>query len=184
MSDQEFMPVEAARELMCVGPGEMLMLLEAGALRYRKDQFSGAVKEISAEDVNEVVGYLTRREQEEKKLLSRPSPPPGNGGATEAREVYYFNLSDSDLLTLLLAVASYLDAERDLYFVMPDERGSLLGHLKVVSRLYERLERESRAGCPLSEIVEDIFERRPDQKARSAVFTYLMDRAKASGKRQ
>lgn len=184
MSDQEFMPVEAARELMCVGPGEMLMLLEAGVLRYRKDQLSGAVKEIRAEDVSEVVEYLTRRRQEEKERLRRPTASSGDGGEAEAREVYYFNLSDSDLLTLLLAVASYLDAERDLYFVMPDERGSLLSHLEVVSRLYGRLERESRAGRPLSEIVEDIFERRPDQKARSAVFTYLMDRVKASGKRQ
>lgn len=188
MSEQEYIPVESAREQMCVSPSEMLMLLEAGALRCRKDRSNGTVKEVSAEDVRGVTEYLTRFRQEKRERLMRLFPPSvdggkaEDGGEAEAREVYYFNISDTDLLTLLLAAVSYFDAERDLYFMWPDERGTISDHAKVASKLYGRLEEESRAGRPLSEIVEDIYEQRPDQDARRAVYRYLMSKVEAPGK--
>lgn len=178
MNEQEYMPVETARERMCVSPGELLMLLEAGALRYRKDRFNKNVTEVCAEDVTEAVEYLARYRREQQERLRQMFRSSESDKETEAREVYYFNFADSDLLMLLMAVGSYSDAERDLYFVSPDERGSLLSHAKAVDKLYGRLEGESRAGRPLSEIVEDIFEQRPDQQSRTAVFTYLMDKAR------
>lgn len=184
MSEQEYIPVELAREQMSISPGEMLTLLDSGALRCRKDRFNRTVTEVCAEDVCEAVEYLTRFRQEERERMRRLMPRSKDSKEAEPREVYYFNITDGDLLTLLLAAVSYFDAERDLYFVWPDERGSLHSHAKVASRLYGKLEKESKSGRPLSEIVEEIFERRPDQPARSAVYGYLMDKVKASKKGQ
>lgn len=180
MSEQEYIPVELAREQMSISPGEMMMMLDAGALRCRKDRFNQTVTDVCAEDVREAAERLTRFRQEERERMRRIMPPSKDDKEPEPREVYYFNIADSDLLTLLLAAVSYFDAERDLYFVWPDERGSLYSHGKVAASLYGRLEKESKAGRPLSEIVEDIFERRPDQQARSAVCRYLMDKVNSS----
>jgi hypothetical protein len=182
MSEQDYMPVETARERMGVSPGEMLMLLEAGALRYRKDQFDETVTEVCVEDVADAVEHLTRHRQKEKEWRRRLSMDSHGGQEVkedETRESYSFTFADSDLLLLLFAAVSYFDAERDIYIVSGG-RADTTKALKAAGKVYSILERECRAGRAMSEIVEEIYKQQPDRGARAAVFTYLMDKARKS----
>ncbi len=64
------------------------------------------------------------------------------------------------------------------YFGAFDERADMGKNLRAVSKLYSQLERESKAGRAMSEIVGDIYERQPDHKSRNEVLRYLMDKAR------
>lgn len=85
-------------------------------------------------------------------------------------------------MTLLLAAVSYFDAERDIYFVAFDERGSFDKTLAVIEKIYIKLKSESQAGHSISEIVTEIYEQQPDQNARREVFLYLMNKARCARK--
>lgn len=90
----------------------------------------------------------------------------------------YFTFSDTDLVTLLVAAAPYFDVERDIYFKAFEERGSFDKIARVIERIYSRLERDRQVGRSISEIVTEIYEQRPDQDARRAVYLYLIRKAK------
>lgn len=82
------------------------------------------------------------------------------------------------MTTLLVALVSYFDAERDVYFRWPDASVNLTKIVDVVTKIYLRLEEGRKAGRPISEIVEEIYDRQPDPKSRTEVFQYLMLRAR------
>jgi hypothetical protein len=184
MEDQEYIPVEAAREQLGLSPGEMLMLLGAEALRCRKDPHNETIRWVSAEDVKDAVEHLARYREEERERIHQLVSLPDKGTKTEPKEMSFFTFSDADLTTLLWASVPYFDAERDIYFTALDERGSFDKTLKVVGRLYVKLEEGAKAGRPISEIVGEIVEQKPDQDARSEVFQYLIHKARRTSTRQ
>ena len=96
---------------------------------------------------------------------------------TKSRERSYFIFSDADLTLLLWASVPYFDAKRDIYFRGSDQHSSAMKTLSVVEQLYCKLEKETKAGRSISEIVEEIAEQKPDQDARNEVFQYLMRKA-------
>lgn len=178
MAEQEYIPVETAREQLGISPREMLMLLEAKALRYRKDPYNETIRWVSAEDVRDAVEHLESYRQEERERIHRLVSIPKKESKTESREMSFFTFSDEDLVTLLWASVPYFDAERDIYFRSEDARGSIGKTVKVVERIYSKLEKETKAGRSISEIVEEITQQKPDQDARNEVFQYLMRKAK------
>jgi predicted CopG family antitoxin len=182
MDEMEYIPVEAAREQLGLSPREMLMLLEAGALRSHKDPHNETIRWVSAEDVRDAVEHLARYRQEEKERIHQLVSLPEKDSKTESREMSFFTFSDTDLMTLLWASVSYFDAERDIYFTSPDERGSFDKTLKVIGKIYGRLEREHQAGRSISEIITEIYEQQPNQNARWEVFRYLMRKAQRERK--
>jgi hypothetical protein len=182
MNNKEYIPVEIAREQLGISPREMLMLLEAEALRYRKDPHNETIRWVSAEDVRDAVEHLDRYRQEEKERIHRLTNIPERDSKAEPREFSFFTFSDTDLMTLLWASVSYFDAERDIYFTSSDERGSFDKAMKVIEKIYRRLELESQAGRSLSEIITEIYEQQPNQNARWEVFQYLMHKAQRERK--
>src|SRR5690349_14294977 len=134
MEDQEYIPVEVAREKLGISPREMLMLLEAEALRYRKDPYNETIRWVSAADVMDAVEYLARYRQAEKERINQLVSVSDLGSKAETREMSFFTLSEADLTMLLWASVPYFDAERDIYFRGLDERGSFDKTLKVVGR--------------------------------------------------
>ena len=178
MDEQEYIAVEAAREQLGISPREMLMLLEAETLRYRKDPYNEAIRWVCAEDVRDAVEHLESYRQEERERIHRLVSIPEKESKTESREMSFFTFSDEDLVTLLWASVPYFDAERDIYFKVSDERGSVGNVLKVIERIYSKLEVATKAGRSISEIVEEIAQQKPDQDARNEVFQYLMRKAK------
>jgi hypothetical protein len=178
MDEEKYMPVEKAREQLGISPKEMSMLLEAHALRSRKDPHNETIRWVSTEDVRDAAEHLARYRQEEKERIHQLVSIPEKDSKTESREPSFFTFSDTDLMTLLWASVPYFDAERDIYFRASDERGSFDKTLKVVGRIYSKLEKETKAGRPISEIVEEIVEQKPDQDVRNAVFHYLMSKAR------
>ena len=178
MDKQEYITVEAAREHLGISPREMLMLLEANALRYRKDPHNETIRWVCAEDVREAVEHLESYRQEERERLHRLLSISEKESNTESRETPFFTFSDEDLMTLLWAVVPYFDAERDIYFRSEDERGSTGKTMKVIERIYSKLEKETKEGRSISEIVEEIAQEKPDQDVRNEVFQYLMRKAK------
>lgn len=174
MKEENFIPVGLARERLGLSPREMLMLLEANALHYFKDPFDKTIRWVHVESVRDAEEHLARYRQEEKERLARFSPPSEN----ESREVSFFTISDSDLLTLLLASISYFDAARDIYFRAGDERDNIQKFAAVAVKIYERLAEGTKAGRTVSEIVDEIYEKRPDREARDKVFLYLMDKTR------
>jgi predicted CopG family antitoxin len=178
ISEQEYMPVDAAREQLGISPREMLMLLEAEALRYRKDPYNETIRWVCAEDVRDAFEHLESYRQEERERIHRLVSIPERESKTETREMAFFTFSDEDLVTLLWASVPYFDAERDIYFRSADERGSMGNVLKVIEKIYSKLLKEIKAGRSISEIVEEIAEQKPDQDARTEVFQYLMRKAK------
>jgi hypothetical protein len=178
MVEQEYIPIEEAREQLGISPREMLMLLEANALRYRKNPHNETIRWVCAEDVRDAVGRLETYRQEERERLRQLVSIAEMEGNTEAREMSFFTFSDQDLVALLWAIIPYFDAERDIYFRSEDERGSIVKILKVIERIYSKLEKETKSGRSISEIVEDIARQKPDQDARNEVFQYLMRKAR------
>lgn len=178
MKEQEYIPVETAREQLGISYREMLMLLEADALRYRKDPYNETIRWVFAEDVRAAVEHLESYRQEERERLHRLIAVPEKKSKTESREMSFFTFSDEDLMMLLWACVPYFDAERDIYFRSSDERGDIGNVLKVIERIYNKLEAETKAGRSISEIVEEIAEQKPDQDARNEIFQYLMRKAK------
>jgi predicted CopG family antitoxin len=174
----DYISVEAARKQLGISPREMFMLLEAEALRYRKDPYNETIRWVSAEDVGEAVEYLASYRQSERERKHQLFSIPEKESQTEAREMSYFTFSEADLTLLLWASVPYFDAERDIYFGGIDEHGSVLKTLSVVERLYSKLEKETKAGRSISEIVEEIAEQKPDQDTRNEVFQYLMRKAR------
>jgi hypothetical protein len=182
MNEQEYIPIEMARERLGISPKEMLMLLEAEALRYRKDPHNETIRWVSAEDVRDAVEHLDRYRQEEQERRHQLTNIPERDSKAEPRESSFFTFSDTDLMTLLWASISYFDAERDIYFTSSDERGSFDKSIKVIGKICGRLERESQAGRSLSEIITEIYEQQPNQNARWEVFRYLMHKAQRERK--
>lgn len=183
VDEGEYIPVESARVQLGISPREMLMLLEAKALRYRKDPYNDSIRWVSAEDVRDAVEHLARFRQEEKERRHQLfGASTEEESQTEARETLLFTFSQGDLMLLLWASVSYFDAERDIYFRAFDERGSFDKSLQVAIRLHGKLERETKAGRSISEIVEEIYEQKPDDIARSEVFQYLMNKTKRERK--
>lgn len=174
MKEENFIPVGVARERLGLSPREMLMLLEANALLYFKDPFDKTIRWVHIDAVKDAEEHLTRYRQEEKERLTQYSSPSEN----ESREVSFFTISDSDLLTLLLASISYFDAERDIYFRAGDERDNIQKFAAAAVKIYERLEEGIKAGRTVSEIVDELYEKRPDREARDKVFLYLMDKTR------
>ena len=184
MDEQEYIAVEVAREQLGISPREMLMLLEAEALRYRKDPYNETIRWVCTEDVREAVEYLKSYRQEERERLHRLLSISEKESNTESREMSFFTFSDADLMTLLWAVVPYFDVERDIYFRSEDERGSVGKIMKVIERIYSKLERETKAGRSISEIVEEIAQQKPDWDARDEVFQYLIGKASRTRKQQ
>src|SRR5947209_5327263 len=179
----EFIPVEMARQQLGISPREMLMLLEAEALRSRKDPYNETIRWVSAEDVRDAMEHLLRfRKEENERKHQLIGIGPEQESQAESREISYFTFSDADLTLLLWASVPYFDAERDIYFIGLDKHDSILKTFRVVGRLYSKLEKETKAGRSISEIVEEIAEQKPDQDARNEVFQYLMHKAKRERK--
>lgn len=178
MNEPEYILVEVAREQLGISPREMLMLLEAEALRYHKDPYNETIRWVYAEDVREAVEHLVHYRQVEEERRLRLISIPENTNESDAKESSFFTFSDTDLMTLLLAAVSYFDAERDIYFVAFDERGSFDKTLAVIEKLYSKLKSESQAGRSISEIVTGIYEQQPDRNARNEVFQYLMQKTR------
>jgi hypothetical protein len=174
MKEEKFIPVGVARERLGLSPKEMLMLLEANALYYFKDPFDKTIRWVHIDAIKDAEEHLARYRQEEKERLAQYSLPSEN----DSREVSFFTISDSDLLTLLLASISYFDAERDIYFRACEERDNIQKFAAAGVKIYERLEEGTKAGRTVSEIIEEIYEKRPDREARDKVFLYLMDKAR------
>lgn len=97
MEEYDYIPVEEARRRLGISPGEMAMLLDAGALRFRKGRLDETIKEVYAQDVRDAVEHLAYRRQEEKGRIRRPRVTPESSDETETCERSFFNLSDSDL---------------------------------------------------------------------------------------
>jgi hypothetical protein len=171
----EYIPVETARRQLGISPREMFMLLEAEALRYRKDPDNETIRWISAEDVRETLEHLSRFRQEEKErrhlMLGTLTE---SKDQTESRERSYFTFSDADLTLLLWASVPYFDAKRDIYLGGVDQHSSAMKTLSVVEQLCCKLEKETKAGRSISEIVEEIAEQKPDKDARDEILKYLM----------
>jgi hypothetical protein len=182
MNGEEYIPVDVAREQLGVSPREMLMLLEAEALRYRKDSYNETVKWVYAEDVREAVEHLARYRQEEEERRRRLISIPENANESEAKESSFFTFSDTDLMTLLLASVSYFDAERDIYFRAFDERSNIGRTITAISKIYGKLEQEIKAGRSISEVVMEIYEQQPSIDSRNAVFSYLMNKVRQNRK--
>lgn len=113
-NEMEYIPVEAAREQLGISPREMLMLLEAEALRSRKDPHNETIRWVAAEDVRDAAEHLACYRQEEKERIHQLVSIPEKDSKTESREMSFFTFSDADLMTLLWASVSYFDAERDI----------------------------------------------------------------------
>lgn len=183
MNDQEeYIPVEAARAQLGISSAEMSMLLEAGALLARKDPLNETVRWVRAQEVEDAVEHLACYRQEEHERLRRRTSPAGDNASSASREALFFNLSDSDLMTLLLAAVSYFDAERDIYFRDQDNRDHISNRLAAIEKLYLWLKRGVEDGRAVEEIIQEIYEQRPDQNARRAVFMYLMKKARRESK--
>lgn len=177
MEDEEYIAVEVARERLGISHREMSLLLEAEALRGRQDSRDGTIRWVRAGDVEDAGAHLARYRREETErihqLVTTQEP-----AERDASDISYFTFSDTDLMMLLLAAVSYFDAERDIYFGAFDERADIGKNLRAISKLYSRLERESKDGRLMSEIVGDIYEQQPDYKSRHEVLRYLMDKAR------
>ncbi len=178
MKEPKYMAVEVARECLGISHWEMSLLLEAGALRGRKGDLDETIRWVCAEDVEDAGTHLAHYRQEEKERLQQLTATQEPNTERDAADISYFTFSDTDLMMLLLAAISYFDAERDIYFGAFDERADIGKNLRAISKLYSRLESESKAGRPVSEIVGEIYEQQPDHKSRHEVFRYLMDKAR------
>jgi len=178
IDEQDYLSVEEARETLGVSPREMSMLLEAEALRSRKDQHDRTIRWVLATDVNDAYLHLNIYRQEEKRRLSQPLGGSEKKGQTEPRVISYYTFSDTDFTTLLMSLVSYFDAERDIYFGWQDARANLTKITDVISKIYGRLEEGSKAGRSISEIVEEIYDHQPDPQSRNEVFQYLMQKAR------
>jgi hypothetical protein len=178
IDELDYFSVEEARQMLSVSPRDMATLLEAGALRSLKDRHDRTVRWVLAEDVQDAFLHLNAYRLEEKRRLSRPIGGPEKKAQADSREVSYYTFADSDFATLLLALVSYFDAERDIYFGWQDGRDNITKIVDVVSKILLKLDEGSKAGRPVSEIVEEIFDLRPDPKSRNEVFQYLMKKAR------
>lgn len=178
MDEQEYITVEIARERLGISHREMSLLLEAEALRHRRDQQDGTIRWVNSVDVNDAVEYLTHYRQEAKVRILQLITTQGKANERAANDISYFAFSDTDLMMLLLAAVSYFDVERDIYFGAFDERGRIDKNVSAIMKLYNRLERESKAGRPMSEVVLELHEQQPDHKARNEVFMYLIHKAR------
>ena len=172
--------MDQARQQLGLGYKDMALLLEAQALRFRRDPSDQTIQSVLAQDVRDAVAHLARYREEEKQRLHSLFPTTASDVQQESEtdEGSLFTFSASDLGTLLMALVSYFDAERDVYFGLSDDRGDIGKTVKVASRIYAWLERDSQAGRPLSETVAEIYEQCPDERARGEVFLYLMDKAR------
>jgi hypothetical protein len=177
IDEQDYLSAEEARQMLSVSPGEMATLLDAGALRSLKDRHDRTIRWVLAEDVNDAYLHLNVYRLEEKRRLSRPIGDPEKSQA-EPREVSYYTFADSDFATLMMALVSYFDAERDIYFGWQDGRDNITKIVDVVSKILQRLDEGSKAGHSISEIVEEIYDLQPDPKSRNEVFQYLMQKAR------
>jgi hypothetical protein len=121
---------------------------------------------------------LARYRHEEKERIHRLTTTQEPARERDASDVSYFTFSDMELMMLLLAAVSYFDVERDIHFGPLDERADIGKNLKAISKLYSRVEKESKAGRVMSEIIGDIYEQQPDHESRHEVFSYLMDKAR------
>lgn len=121
MEDQEYIAVETAREQRGIGPKYMSMLLQAEALRYRTDPLDGLIKWVCAADIKDALEHLAGHKQVEEEFhrVAFPTSPYENKAHNGDDKLTSFTLTDSDLVTLLLAAASYFDAERDIYCLKP-----------------------------------------------------------------
>lgn len=183
MDDQEeYIFVEAAREQLGISPAEMLMLLEAGALPARKDPRNETVRWVRAQEVKDAVEHLAHYRQKEQARIHWRANSASNDINPEPRDGLFFNLSDSDLMMLLLASISYFDAERDIYFRNEDNRDHIFNSLAAVEKLYLLLKMGIEEGRPVEEIIQEIYDQRPDQSARRTVFLYLMRKATRESK--
>jgi hypothetical protein len=178
MREMEYITVEVARERLGISYKEMSLLLESGALHGRKDDRDGTARWVRAEDVEDAEIHLARYRQEERERIRRLTTTLEPAIEREDSDTFYFTFSDTDLMTLLLAAVSYFDAERDIYFGAFDERADIGKNLRAITTLYSRLESESKAGRPVSEIIAEIYERRPEHKSRYEVFRYLMEKTR------
>ena len=181
IDEQDYFSVEESRQMLSVSPGEMATLLEAEALRSLKDQHDRTIRWVLAEDVNDAYLHLNVYRLEEKRRLSRPIGGSEKKGQTEPREVSYYTFADSDFATLLLALVSYFDAERDIYFGWQDGRDNITKIVDVVSKILLKLEEGSKAGRTISEIVEEIYDLQPNPRSRNEVFQYLLQKARREG---
>jgi hypothetical protein len=183
MDEQEYIPVEVAREMLGVGPKDMSLLLHVGALRFRTDSNDGLIKWVYAEDIEEAIEQLTRcRQTEDERIRSFSSPKPdGDKVAVTNENEVSFTFLASDVVMLLLAAVAYFDIERDIYFSRFDQRGDISKSLAVVEKIYSRLKREVAAGRPISEIVTEIYHQQPDENNRR-VFLYLIGKAQQERK--
>jgi hypothetical protein len=180
IDEWEYISVDEARQQLGLGYKDMAVLLEAQALRFRRDVRDQTIQWVLAEDVRDAVAYLTRYREEEKQRLNSlfPTEAKNKHQESETEEGPLFTFSATDLGTFLMALVSYFDAERDVYLEF-DDRGNIEKPVRVLSRIYTWLERDAQAGRPLTETVEEIYEQRPDERARGMVFLYLMNKARA-----
>ena len=168
---QQYISVDEARQLLGLGYKDMARLLEARALRFRRDLREQTIQWILAEDVQDAIGYRERQRYEERQRRSELL-------SDDRGEEAHYTFLASDLTALLLAAVCYFDAERDIYLGGFDERGDINKTVQAVFRIYTWLERESKAGRSISEIVMEIYEQRPDERARYDIFFYLMNKTK------
>lgn len=178
MNELDYIPIEAAREQLGISPLEMSILLEAKALRTRVDPHNNAILLVNAEEVQDAVEHLSQYRQEEKERINHFITITGVDNKAEAREVLFFNLSDTDLMTLLLASVSYFDAERDISHTHLDSSNHILQSLKAIEHIYGRLKKESAEGRSPSEIITEMYEQRPDFNSRNRVMSYLMHKTR------
>ena len=75
-----------------------------------------------------------------------------------------FPIAASDLATLLFAFTYYVDAERDQNLSPLSWSGRPLHIAAAFEQVYPPLEAGLRAGRPLGEVIDEIFERRPGQE--------------------
>jgi hypothetical protein len=176
IKDSDYIPVDEARQQLGLGYKDMALLLEAQALRFRRGPSDQTIQSVLAQDVRDAITHLARYREEERQRLHSLFPTTARDMQQESEtdEGSLFTFSASDLGTLLMALVSYFDAERDVYLGLSDDRGDIGKPVTVVSRIYTWLERDSQAGRPLSETVAEIYEQSPDEKARGEVFLYLM----------
>jgi hypothetical protein len=177
IDSEEYIPVEAARIQLGIGRRDMASLLEAGALRYRKHPHNRTIRWVSAEDVRDAVEHLTNYRQEREAWIDRYIPTLEVDQQTETNDKPVFQLSASDLMTLLLAAIDYFDAERDIYFDHDDKRNDLHNTMTVIERLYLLLEKAQNSDS-LPEMVAKIYRERPDERVRGTVILYLMNKAR------
>ncbi len=182
IGDWEYISVDEARQQLGLGYKDMAMLLDAKALRLRRDYRGQTIQWVLAEDVRDAVAYLTRYREEERKRLDSLFSTKGRDEQEEDKsetiEGPFFTFSPTDIGTLLMALVSYFDAERDVYFGLFDDRGDIRKTVDVISRIYLWLEKDAQAGRPLTETIDEIYEQRPDERARREVFLYLLEKAR------